>query len=91
MSLFFAMNITGDTFRPCPTVSRDDPLPPDEYVMIENPAVALALTVEVMEPAVFVTVELPASQAQATYVELLPLTSAVLPTENPFELKAVSV
>jgi hypothetical protein len=62
-------------------------------VTIENPAVALALTpVGVIVPAVlFVTVELPASQAQATYVELLLLTSAVLPTENPFELKAVSV
>jgi hypothetical protein len=34
-------------------------------VHIENPAVALALTLEVMEPCVLVTVELPASQHQA--------------------------
>jgi hypothetical protein len=60
-------------------------LPLPVQVTIENPALALALTLEVMEPCVFVTVELPASQVQATYDLLDPFIHEAFPRLNPVE------
>ena len=82
------MNL-GATPKPCPTVALPEPLP--VQVATENPAVALARTLEVMEPCVFVTVEVPASQHQATNVRPLALVSLFDPVVNPSELNEVSV
>jgi hypothetical protein len=76
------MTKAGATPKPCPTVALE-PVP--VYVITENPALGLALTLEVMEPCVFVTVELPASQAHATYDLLDPFIHEAFPRLNPVE------
>ena len=64
-------------------------VPSPVQVTIENPALAFALTLEVMEPCVLVTVDEPASQHQATWASGETLTGAHDPRLKPSEVKAV--
>ena len=62
MLRFLTITKPGVAFSPCPIVAVE--LSPVQ-VTIENPALALALTLDVMLPSVLLTVDDPASQHQA--------------------------